>query len=241
MERSHQRDAICTTPHETCIATKECSPIHTAAEELLTQMRTLLSDEYCTHIATVIGDRAHAPDIREIVARSNTEGHMFHGIKRATYIPGILRLGIDMDAPELGGCANESFWTSGKEIFGKDVCKNGHGYDTSFFDYGHAYDPSGLRTVMALAVTNPDIVRKVLNREYPFQRDGYMTVPFAVPRNAMHLLLTEIHHTHPPADTAACRQRGQRSEQIMLSLMHQALCEGYEPGGVTRVSLQEEA
>jgi len=200
----------------------------------LDRMRALLSDKYCTAIASVIGDRTRAEDVREIIARSNTEGHMFHGIKRAEYIPGVLRLGIDMDAPELGGCADESFWTSGVEIFGKGLGGNGHGFDTSFFHYGHAYEPSGLRTVMALAVTNPKFLREVAGREYDFKSDGYMTIPFAVPRNAMHLLLAEIHHDRRPSGIAECRERGQQAEQMMLDLMTKALRNGYEKGGITR-------
>ncbi len=206
----------------------------------LDRMRALLSDEYCTAIASVIGDKSRAEDVREIIARSNAEGHMFHGIKRAEYIPSVLRLGIDMGAPELGGCADESFWTSGVEIFGKGLGGNGHGFDTSFFHYGHAYEPSGLRTVMALAVTNPKLLREMAGKEYDFKNDGYMTIPFAVPRNAMHLLLVEIQHGRRASGTAECRDRGQQAEQMMLDLMAQALQNGYEEGGTTRGFLRTE-
>lgn len=209
-------------------------------EANIARFRETLGREDCTSVAEVMGDAALAEQVRDVIARSNAEGHLLHGIHRDAYVDDVRREGIKTLTPEGGNPEGSSYWTSGRRIFGMGTGHAVSTFDTTFFHYGHSYDPSGRRTIMTIAATNPVFVRTVLQRHLPAEPDSYLALPFTLPRAAVHLFRVEIEHPAPTRDSTESRKRGQRAERLMLGLLDDALRTGYAPGEETCVRIREE-
>jgi hypothetical protein len=180
-------------------------------EERLTRISSLAAFE--------IGGDVTDQRIRNIITASNTDGILFHGIKRNSSIDGVSKDGIKPMTPEsLAGNANgmSSYWTMGESLFG-GIKTNGklETYDTTFFHWSHASD--GQAHVNIALATRADLEKIAPVNIAP---NSASEVYFTVPPSHFTLLRTRV----DPEDFAnGGRYAYQRAEQRMIDLLEMVI------------------
>jgi hypothetical protein len=176
-------------------------------EERLTRISSLAAFE--------IGGDVTEQRIKNIITASNTEGILFHGVKRNSRIESISKDGIEPLTPEsLAGNAHgmSSYWTMGESLFG-GIKTNGklETYDTTFFHWSHASD--GQAHVNIALATKADLEKIAPVNISP---NSANEVYFTVPPSHFTLLRTRV----DPKDFAkGGRYAYQRAEQRMIDLL----------------------
>ncbi|MCL4353034.1 hypothetical protein M1615_01015 [Patescibacteria group bacterium] len=184
---------------------------------------------FCRVTASIIGQEVSPAAVRRIIDISNQGGHLFHGIKGYSSLESVRRLGILPFTPE-GGYV--SFWTSGFQIFGSSLedPSPSHTYDTTFFHYGHAYDPSRERRAMLIALTNiRELERLGLDTKTVRSKNAYAAIGIPLPRNSIVLLRAET--------SLENKEDSPKIEKTMLELIEKTLVSGYELGSELSVEL----
>jgi len=141
-------------------------------------------------VANAISEGVTAENVEELLALAVEQQILFHGVKRATFLPGVRERGVEPLTPE-GGPA--SYWATGSQLF-YDRLPNPDAsdwaYNTAFFHYGHTYDPSG-RFLMALAITEPKRLAQRKIVPHGLKEHGECTVIETVDPSLLTLVTVE--------------------------------------------------
>jgi len=221
------------------------APSQDAQEEDIKQEERLLVAEEAAKFVSVNGDVSQER-IMSIIEASNNGGHAMHGVKWRSCVNIVESQGISPLTPE-GGFV--SFWTSGSRIFGaiSGEGKKVDSYDCPFFNYAHCrenpeiYGSPFLRQSIkdeevCMAITNNDLIERVVGVKTVVSPDGYLEFKFQVPREALCLLRVRFVRNEKKTPS---RAQGILKERALLQLMEEALLKGYKGGETKFIEVYE--
>lgn len=150
------------------------------------------------YIGTCIGGVAEE-EVFDVIENIDTKGYLVHGIKDETDYGDVKEHGILPLTPEgvhIGGGGSGSFWTSGVRVFheGKENFTGMSTYDTSFFHWAHARNTPPETSIMNLALTSIDRLRRAGVYIPPSeQKSGYLSISAPIPASDLALLKVIVH------------------------------------------------
>lgn len=182
--------------------------------------------------ADAIGGDIIPERVVQLIEEANFQGMAFHGIKtedgfRKANISGIEPL--TPEGREKFDSDGVSFWTSGFRLFYSEG--DWPTYDTTFFHWSSIQDrkPGQNSNVIALTRRGDLLDRDMKRSASEITEDGYITLPDAIPRDAICILRVNVYAGGTEYEP---RRYGQIAEQRMFQLLERVIIDGeYQPGG----------
>lgn len=168
-------------------------------------------------------DSAHIAQVADIFRLSEEHKTLYHGIKNASAIEGILRSGIE---PRTHRSIPVSYWTDGLQLF---IISDSlpitpfHMPETAFFNYAHS-EINRDRCVMQLAVSDVATLKiNGINVETA-ERDveGWIKLPVTVKPDMLSLLTVNLEHP-ASADREQSVAYTILAEKLMIELLFEHL------------------
>lgn len=180
-----------------------------------------------------IGGYIRPDDVREVINRTNQEGHLIHAVR----LNGIPLQDPNLPIPAFPQDEGITRWCIGTRIFSQtpDIPGNLQHRSTPFFEHGSYLDEHG-NVRMDMAITNKKLLEDIPkgHRWTRTEEDTEIPIESPVPTKLVHILSVQVNKRNCPENP---RILTQMAEQQMFQLIENAVINGYEPGQQTVVRI----